>query len=335
MILSIMRLNQVLQVEKQKDKKMKDLAKQETKAVAIPAEFQGFTEEEALGGMNPIQEGYLKSYKYFLSRPSTLGKFQIVDNDTDQVAWEGDKIENAVIYYGHEVMRLKRGHVEAPGKQEADFTDEENEILAVTYDRASRGNFDANGYGQFLSKDHEDIHGKMTRLYIIMLIPSLKDKIGLELIAASFSVTTIKSFRDLMKLKKQYNVPLPYLYANIFFKEDKSEKGQVYQRIVFDFPKAENGFPKPVHKSREAYLESPRGLTMLNEVIETHKGAVEYAEKSYGGASVVVEKEGIPSYSDIAAESKSTFTDVDHLADTVKSQFKGTEVDPNSDEMPF
>jgi hypothetical protein len=304
---------------------MTELAKQENKAMALPAAFQGFTEEEALGGMSPIQEGYLKSFKYFLSRPSTLGKFQIVNNATDEVVWEGDKIEKAVIYYGHEVMRLKRGHVEAHGKNEADFTEEENEILAVTYDpKKSKGNFESNGYGEYLTNLHKDIQGKMTRLYLVMIIPSLKDKIGVELVAASFSVTTSKSFRDLVKQKDQYGVPLPFLYANIGFKEDKSEKGQVYQRIVFDLPKDANGFPLPVFESREQYLSSKRGLNLLNEIILTHKGAVENAERSGFGGEKVVE----------APASGSTF------GDYVKEEFHGTDVDPASvpnldEEEPF
>jgi len=296
---------------------MNELQTKQTTAVALPAAFQGFTEEEALGGMSPIQEGYLKSFKYFLSRPSTLGKFQIVNNANDEVVWEGDKIEKAVIYYGHEVMRLKRGHVEAHGKNEADFTEEENEILAVTYDnpKKSKGNFELNGYGEYLTNLHKDIQGKMTRLYLVMIIPSLKDRIGVELVAASFSVTTSKSFRDLVKQKDQYGVPLPFLYVNIGFREDKSEKGQVYQRIVFDLPKDPNGFPIPVFKSREQYLASERGLNLLNEIIITHKAAVENAERyGFGGEKAVSE----------APASGSTF------GDYVKEEFHGTDVDPSS-----
>jgi hypothetical protein len=341
MILSTTKLNQVLQVEKQKDKQMKDLAKQETKAVAIPEAFKGFSDEEVLGGMDPIQEGYLKSFRYFLSRPTLKDKFQIVDNTTDEVVWEGNRIEKAVIYYGHEIMRLKSGYITSPKKSDNEFDDEEKKILAVTYDSAknakgeykSRGSFDSNGYSEYLTNLHKDIHGKMTRLYLVMIIPSIKN-LNLEPVAASFSVTTVSSFKEHVKNKKIYNVPLPYLYSNIFFEEDKAKNGTVYDRIVFDFP-MKDGFPLSVFENREAYLNSKRGVTLLNEIQDTHKAATEYSENSGGSGSIVVEEEGIPSYSDLAAESKSTFTDVDHLADTVKSQFKGTEVDPNSDEMPF
>jgi hypothetical protein len=322
---------------------MKDLAKQETKAVAIPEAFKGFSDEEVLGGMDPIQEGYLKSFRYFLSRPTLKDKFQIVDNTTDEVVWEGNRIEKAVIYYGHEIMRLKAGYISAPDKKENDFDDEEKKILAVTYDSGknakgeykSRGNFDSNGYGEYLTNLHKDIQGNMTRLYLIMILPGLKDVINLEPVAASFSVTTVSSFKEFVKKKDGYGIPLPYVYSDIFFKEDKSKNGTTYDRIVFDFP-MEDGFPIPVFKAREAYLRSERGLTLLNEIKDTHKAATEYAENSGGGSVLaIVEKEEIPSFSDLAAENKSTFTDVDHLADTVKSQFKGTEVDPNYDEMPF
>lgn len=270
---------------------MTEIAKQNS-ALAIPKELQGFTEAEALGGMNPIQEGYLKGYKYFLTRPSMKGKFSIVNNDTNEEVWSGTEIKGAVIYYAHEVLRLKRGHVESPGKNEVDFTDEENEILAVTYDALkSKGNFEINGYGEYLAKEHADIQGKMRRLYIIMMIPGDEYKTNGDLIAASFSVTTIKSFNALRKSIKAYGMlPLPLLTTNIFFTEAKSESGQEYDRIDFALAKDPKGGLIFAHKTRDEYLKSPYGVKLLNDIILTHKAAVENTQSS-GFGSVVTEKE--------------------------------------------
>lgn len=304
---------------------MSELAKQST-AIEIPKEFEGFTEEEALGGMTPIQEGYLKSFKYFLSRPSMKAKFQIVNNETDEVVWEGAKIEGAVIYYGHEVLRLKKGHVESPGKNEVDFTDEENEILAVTYDaQNSKGNFESNGYGKYLTKEYADLQGKMRRLYIVMIIPSLKAQLGLELVAASFSVTTIKSFNALRKTVRSLGktpLPLPVLKTDIFFSEAKSESGQEYDRIDFALSRKPDGSLDFAHQSADAYRTSPRGVQLLNKIIETHKGAVQSVERSFVGEREV---KAISSFD----ETVSAFTE----------GFKGKEVPadsvPGGDEAPF
>lgn len=300
---------------------MTDLTKQNETALVIPKEFQGFTEAEIMGGMNPIQEGYLKSFKYFLSRPTMKDKFKIVNNETDETVWEGSEIKGAVIYYGHEILRLKRGYVESLNKNEVDFTDEENEILAVTYDaHNSRGNFDANGYGAYLTKEHAEIQGKMRRLYLIMTLPGKEYGTGLDLVAASFSVTTIKSFNALRKVVKGYNLPLPILRTNIFFSEAKSKSDQEYDRVDFGLAKKEDGSVLFSHKSADAYKTSPYGVKMLEDIILTHKGAVENTERS-GFGTAVTEKE-IPSSGQEFAES-------------LKESFKGTDIDPNSDEMPF
>ncbi len=299
---------------------MTDLTKQNETAVAIPKEFQGFTEEEVMGGMAPIQEGYLKSYKYFLSRPSLLGEFQIIDNATDEVIWEGSEIKGATIYYGHEVIRLKRGHVESPEKKENDFTDEENEILAVTYDPLnSKGNFEINGYGQYLTKEHEEIRGNMTRLYLFMILPK-SYKTGVDIVAASFSVTTVMSFNALRKVAKGYNIPLPLVRTNIFFSNAESKNKTKYQRIDFTLAKDADGNLQFAHPSIDVYRTSPYGVKMLNEIALTHRAAVENAEGSNFGTAVT-EKE-IPSPGQEFAES-------------LKESFKGTDVDPNGDDMPF
>jgi len=299
---------------------MAELAKQETKAMAMPSEFAGFTEEEALGGMNPVQEGYLKSYKYFLSRPTTKGKFQIVDNDTDTVVWEGSEIKGAIVYYGHEVLRLKRGQVESPDKSETEYTDEENEILAVTYDPFnSKGNFESNGYGKYLTKEFADLQGKMRRLYVIMILPGKEYGTGVELVAASFSITTIKSFNALRKSIKMYGMlPLPLVRTRLFFTEAKNDNGITYDRVDFELEKDDKGNLSFVHKSADAYRASERGASLLNKIVDTHKGAVENAERSGGG-----EREVTPV--------NDTLND---MANYTQEKFKGTDV-TNNDDLPF
>jgi hypothetical protein len=311
---------------------MTELTTKQATQIAIPSEFQGFTEEEALGGMSPIQEGYLKSFKYFLSRPSMKARFQITNNETDEVAWEGSKITGAVIYYGHEVLRLKKGHVESVGKNESDFTDEENEILAVSYDAInSKGNFEINGYGKYLTKEYAELQGKMRRLYLIMVIPGKEYGTGTELVAASFSITTIKSFNALRKLLKGYSLPLPIVKTEIFFSDAKSESGQEYDRIDFGLMKKEDGSVLFSHKSREGYLSSPLGKPLLDNIILTHKAAVENAERSgFGSSATEKEVVGATTVEEPAQPAGSQFGE---WVDEVKTQFKGTIVDP--DEMPF
>jgi hypothetical protein len=305
---------------------MSNLTTQTTTAIAIPEGLRGFTQEEILGGMNPIVEGYRKSYKYFLSRPGTLGKFQVIENSTEKVIWEGDKIEGAVIYYAHDIMRLRRGHIEAPDKPERDFTEDEKTLLAITYDPLkSRGSFDSkydsNGYSKYLTSEFKDLHRKMKRLYVIMLLPKSFGT-GAEPVLASFSITTNKTFNALRKTTEMYGLPLPLFKTNIFFTEAKSENKEDYLRIDFGIVKDAKGGPVFTFDSRDKYVSSPYGAKLLNDIKETHEGAVRNAERSsFGGSSIAVES---------SSPGISTFTE---LVETVKDEFKGTEVDPN--EMPF
>jgi hypothetical protein len=287
--------------------------------IMIPKEFQGFTEEEVLGGMAPVQESYLKSFKYFLTRPSMKAKFQIVDNTNDEVVWEGNEIQGAIIYYGHEVLRLKKGHVFSEGKNEADFTEEENEILAVTYDAArSSGNFNANGFGQYLSPKFKELQSKMRRLFLFMILPKQYNT-GSEVVAASFSITTIKSFNDLREKLKTYGpIPHPLVRVNIFFSDAKSKSGQEYDRVDFALTKGEDGGLKYSHSSREGYLKSEFGKSLLDKLILTHRAVVEYTEN-----------QTLPTVA-ITSNSGSKF---EEYVEAVKDTFKGTEVE--DDRIPF
>lgn len=296
-----------------------------TTGIAIPAKYMGFTEAEALGGMDQIQQGYFQSYKYTLTRPAIKAKFQIKNNQTDEIVWTGSEIKNAVIYYGHEVMRLKDGYISAPGTSEAHFTDEQNKNVAQTYDvKNSRGNFDLNGLGQYLGREYKELHVKMIRLYLFMILPENVYCTGTDVVAASFSVTTVKSFNALRNSIKDHGMfPLPFIKCSLGFEDAKTESGQEYQRIVFNIEQKDD-LPNFSFKSREMYLTNSYGLPLLNKIIDTHKGAIESTESSsFGGRELVV------SHRDVLSAATAI------TADGVKETFKGTEVDDEATNLLF
>ena len=296
-----------------------------TTTTAIPAEYMGFTEAEALGGMDQIQQGYFQSYKYTLTRPTIKSNFQIKNSQTDEIVWTGSEIKNAVIYYGHEVMRLKDGYISAPGKDEANFTDDENKFVAQTYDpKNSRGNFDANGLGEYLGREHEGLHKRMIRLYLFMILPEEIYCTGTDVVAASFSATTVMSFKALRtSFTAEGLFPLPFIKCSIGFEGAKSLVGKEYDRVVFRMQKKDD-LPHFSFKSREMYLTNAYGLPLLEKIIDTHNGAIESTESiSFGGKELVV------SHRDVLSAATSI------TADGVKETFKGTEVEDEATKLLF
>ncbi len=264
--------------------------------LVVPASFleNGFTEDEALSGMPPADQSYLKSFPYFIR--SKNGSFEIRDNAKDEPVWSGNEIKGAIVYFGHEISRLKLGHVKGLQTDEKTWSDEDKEVVAISYDRQSQGNFPFGGHESFLGRQHKDIHPKMKRLYIFIVAPSLKLENKFGVIAGSFGISTAKGFSGVRKeldqltipvtengktVMKKANLPLPFVKVDIKFVPETNANGDDFQRITFEFSKNEKtGGLDFAFKSPQHYRESGMGLALLEKIIESHKAAVELAEKN-------------------------------------------------------
>lgn len=255
-------------------------------SMLIPSDFGEFTEEEAQCGMGSAQTSYTKSFPFFMR--ANRGKFELRDNATDEVVWSGHEIKHAIVYYGHQVMQLRKGHVMGLQTDKTTWTDEESAFVALSYDAKSRGNFDRNGFGSFLDASHKDLHKKMKRQYVFMICPALPSKFGV--IACSFGISSSKGFNNLRKELDRLsrtdadgsvvkaNLPLPFVHVDIGFIADKNDANIEYDRMTFDLSRDEKGGIISAFKNADDYRKSEIGLSLLNKIIASHRAAVESCE---------------------------------------------------------
>lgn len=254
--------------------------------IQAPDAWKGFSEEEALGGMAPVFQGYVKKYKYFMYS-NNAGGFAMIDNESDKeifVSEIGQKIK-AIILFAHHVKVLQKGHLARLTDSPSKWTDEMKEVMAMSYDDASPGNFIVNGFENYLKKPDREFTS--TKLYVIAIFPDLPS--GMEPVVCSFGITsdspkrpnTIATTRlELSQFNRKagINIPLNFVYCAMFFVADKNANEETYQRPGFMLPKNNDGLPYPVFESIEQYRKSAIGEKLLREVIQNHKEAVRAKE---------------------------------------------------------
>lgn len=270
------------------EEKMPAVADNTEQALVVAGDHGGFTEQEAVDGMPPVVQSYVKSYPFFLR--SDNGTFELRDNrkeDKDSVVWTGPAIDSAVLYLGHHTKTLRLGDVRGLETDSDTWSDEDKELVALSYDARSKGNFEINGYGDYLRKPLWDKVG--TRLYVFGIFKNLPS--GLNPVACSFGITadSIKKPGSFSNLRLQIerirlgngepaNFPLQYLVCELHHTPDKDATGKKsYQRVAFGLAK-KDGKIMTAFDSKEQYLKDPRGLEMFRKIKKTHDAAVEYAE---------------------------------------------------------
>lgn len=258
-------------------------------ALVVDGDHGGFTEDDASGGMSPVMQSYVKSYPYFLR--SDNGTFELRDNNaqdpTKEVIWTGPSIPKAILYLGHHTKTLRRGDIEGLETDPDSWTDEQKELVAISYNQTSNGNFILNGFGEYLRKPLRD--KVSTRLYVFAVFPELPSK--LAPVACSFGITadSIKkpgSFSNLrlavekilLANKQPAMFPLQYLMCELGHVPDKDASGKKsYHRVTFALKKV-SGAIVTAFESRAQYMSHPLGYRMWDKIKKTHDAAVKYAE---------------------------------------------------------
>jgi hypothetical protein len=97
-----------------------------------------------------------------------------------------------------------------------------------------------------------------------------------SLAAASFGITSSKSFNAALSTLNRVGLPLPSVRTVISLQKEKTDAGEDYSRVIFDV--LSGGQPRMTCKNREDYLSKIKPV--LDKIIATHRGAIEQAEKS-------------------------------------------------------
>ena len=265
------------------------------KQLAKLSDFADISREEVQGGMD-TQGGYLASYSKLIK--TQQDKFEIIDQTSNNVVKTLDKLENAIVFYAHPVYRLYRGTVNGETSDMQSWEETDREIVAMSYDNpygklhSSRGNFDKEGFGDWLdNKEKKKLLSK--RLYVFISLPNIYPG---EIIPATFGITAQKQLSSVIQMLRMINLNLAMVYQQISLVSEKSKQGYAYNRVCFDICVDGEGRPIPVVNSSEIYRQKIKPI--LNKIIDTHEFAALYQEQSTG----LVKGESSPSEVDITPE---------------------------------
>jgi hypothetical protein len=238
-----------------------------------------FTPDEVKGGIDEGGNGYVAQYPFLLKLDQDT--FQLVDTRTDEgrVIWEGKEVP-CIIFYGHSVYRLHRGTVEGQQGDFKNWPDDMKDLVAQSLGspfgdvQKSRGNFDVNGYGQYL--DNKELRKLVSkRLYLIVRLPAAVS--GGELAIATFGGSALKPFQVFVQQVKGMNAPLPLIKSVLGTRREKNEDGESYAQLTFR-PLLDNAGNVATTVSNELeYRQKIKPL--LDKVIETHKYAMKRIEQ--------------------------------------------------------
>lgn len=242
-----------------------------------------FTPDEVKGGIDEGGNGYVAQYPLLLKLDQDT--FQVVDTRTEEgkVIWEGKEVP-CIIFYGHSVYRLHRGTVEGQQGDFKNWPDDMKDLVAQSLGspfgdvQKSRGNFDVNGYGQYL--DNKELRKLVSkRLYVIVRLPQAIS--GGELAIGTFGGSALKPFQTYVSTVKGMNAPLPLVKSVLGTRREKNEDGESYAQLTFR-PLLDQAGNVATSVSNE--LEYRQKIKpVLDKVIETHKYAMKRIEQETAG----------------------------------------------------
>lgn len=242
-----------------------------------------FTPDEVKGGIDESGNGYVAQYPFLLKLDQDT--FQVVDTRTEEgkVIWEGKEVP-CIIFYGHSVYRLHRGTVEGQQGNFKNWPDDMKDLVAQSLGspfgdvQKSRGNFDVNGYGQYL--DNKELRKLVSkRLYLVVRLPQ---KItGGELAIGTFGGSALKPFQTYVASVKGMNAPLPLIKSVLGTRREKSEDGETYAQLNLRPLLDEAGNVATSVSNELEYRQKIKPI--LDKVIETHKFAMKRIEQETAG----------------------------------------------------
>ena len=246
--------------------------KEET-AVTAPASLAGFTVDEI--NELPAQTSYLDA---FYSVRAAGSQFEIIDKD-DQPIKQSPRLDGAIVLYQHWVYSLTRGAVEGATGDRADWSDDMKRTVAKSYgspfyEPRSRGNFDLNGYGQYL--DDAELRKAVTkRLYFYLALAKGTLPAG-QVAVASFGTSSNDGFKSIQQTCISAGVPVGAVKVNLSLVPEKSSTGKDYNRVDFKLPVDGNNQLVPAAKTTDLYRSHI--LPVIQMLRENHLSEVNRVE---------------------------------------------------------
>lgn len=208
--------------EKTEKQESKEIAETEGNVVAIPSEdFGGYDANK--DSAFSVQKTYNEQYGLLLVLRNETFKLinPMIQDKKEQVLLSFKDGFECQVVYGHTLYKLRKGDIERyvnsiemGGKDlpedSTQWPEEMLEVLAVAYGQPKdptnpmRGNFDANGYGDFLD-DKEKRKWVKKRQLIIMTSPAFNNK--LQPVLASFGGSAMQEFNQYIKLVESKKRP--------------------------------------------------------------------------------------------------------------------------------
>jgi hypothetical protein len=198
-------------------------------------------ELEAGGGLDSINPSKIFNHRIVVTAGET-GQFAIKRQEDDKIVLTSESFDG-IILHGHRVYRLYQwmidGLHEQPGFDKTNLTDDESQILAISYDspKNSRGSFDISGHGKWLDNPKLfKVLQRYSRLFIYMLVPGQVEKDTgkpFGVVYGSFSVSAANAYNNLILQKQSKNMVLPYCLTKFGLQDAESAKGDKYKKVVF------------------------------------------------------------------------------------------------------
>lgn len=260
----------------------------EQKELKLAGAFD-LNEDEVKAGMDDGGLGYLDQYPYLVKLEGD--EFHVVDMKSEQVVWKGKELP-CIIFYGHSVYRLTRGAVHGVIGRKKDWPADMKEIVAMSYGspfgdskggQGSRGNFDANGFAQYI--DNKEMRKDVEkRLYIFMQLP--KSVNGGALAAGTFGATSLIPFSAYHARIKGLNAPLALVRSILKTEKSTNEAGDTFNALTFEPIFDEKGNVAVTVKNTEDYRTKVKPT--VDKIIETHQYVMKRLETSGPAAATPV-----------------------------------------------
>jgi len=249
---------------------------------AVPEAWADYEAQDDIGTFN----SYYNEYRYSVKLKQDT--FQIIDNTkTDnKVVYQSKKLM-AQILYAHITYKLPFGIIDNPNADYSKLSDEEKKAAASSLaspfssKRSSRGNFDINGYGQYV--DNPELRKLVRkRQAIIFRVGGVPD-LGSELILASLPATTIKAFDDYNKFLLSKNVSYSYIATEITAVPAVNQNKDEFFQVTFNAAKGKNTQFQFLYKTPAEWQE--KGQPIKQECMDKHEFFMHELENRMTGAA--------------------------------------------------
>ena len=200
---------------------------------SVPQGFDSFSEDEVHGGID-TNTTYLSQYPYRIKQDSDT--FSVISNATDELVTANLKSFKGVVLYSHWVYKLLKGAASGMTGNDRDWESDDQKPVAICFDNPtspnarSKGNFEANGFGDWLR--HDELRRQVKkRRYYFLAIPELLPKGAIAV--ASFGSSSEESFRSLRNITKLKNIPIASMVTRLSLVKTQNQSGETFHKVEF------------------------------------------------------------------------------------------------------